>query len=78
MMTACSESQPTAGTDAHAVSEEASRAIMEDVDAAQFQRLMVELDGALLLDVRRVQIKTPRWAHEHIDFKVGKRPVTIP
>ena len=61
-MTACSESQPTAGTDAHAVSEEASRAIMEDVDAAQFQRLIVELDGALLLDVR-----TPEeWAQGHL------------
>ena len=62
MMTACSESQPKAGTDAHAVSEEASRAIMEDVDAAQFQRLMAELDGALLLDVR-----TPEeWAEGHL------------
>ena len=35
---------------------------MEDVDAAQFQRLMVELDGALLLDVR-----TPEeWAEGHL------------
>ena len=62
MMTACSESQPTAGTDTHVVSEEATRAIMEDVDAAQFQRLIAELDGALLLDVR-----TPEeWAEGHL------------
>ncbi|MGB1347866.1 MAG: rhodanese-like domain-containing protein [Flavobacteriales bacterium] len=62
MMTACSESQPTAGTDAHVHSEEATRAIMEDVDAAQFQRLIAELDGALLLDVR-----TPEeWAEGHL------------
>ena len=62
MMTACSEPQPTAGTDNHVVSEEATRAIMEDVDAAQFQRLIAELDGALLLDVR-----TPEeWAEGHL------------
>ena len=62
LMTACSKSQPTAGGDGHAVSETATDAVMEDVDAAQFQRLMVELDGALLLDVR-----TPEeWAEGHL------------
>lgn len=62
MLTACSESQPAAGTATRAVSEQATLAIMEDVDAAQFQRLIVELEGALLLDVR-----TPEeWAEGHL------------
>ena len=61
-MTACFESQPTAGTDTHAVAEEAKSAVMEDVDAVQFQRLIVELDEALVLDVR-----TPgEWAEGHL------------
>ena len=70
MMTACSESQPTAGADAHAVSEEASRAIMEDVDAAQFQQLLAELDGALLLDVRTQK-------NGRKDTLLGRRTKTI-
>lgn len=62
LMTACSESQPTAGGDGHTVSETAADAVMVDVDAAQFQRLMAELDGGLLLDVR-----TPEeWAEGHL------------
>ena len=62
LMIACSESQPTAGSEGHAVSKTATKAVMEDVDAAQFQRLMSELDGALLLDVR-----TPEeWAEGHL------------
>lgn len=62
MLTACSESQPAAGTTTQAVSEQATLAIMEDVDATQFQRLIAELEGALLLDVR-----TPEeWAEGHL------------
>ena len=68
MMTACSESQPTAETDTHAVSEKATSAVMEDVDAVQFQRLIAELDGALVLDVR-----TPEeWAEGHLDGAAHK------
>lgn len=68
LMAACSESQPTPGSDGHTKVEMATKAVMKDVDAAQFQRLMAELDGALLLDVR-----TPEeWEEGHLEGAAHK------
>jgi rhodanese-related sulfurtransferase len=61
-MTSCSEAQPTPDSDAPGASATTTKAVIKDVSAEEFQRLIAELEEGLLIDVR-----TPdEWAEGHL------------
>jgi phage shock protein E len=72
LATGCSQAQPSrdaAANVAHAEpTPQTAKALVKDVSLAEFNRLLAELDGALLLDVR-----TPEeWAEGHLEGAAHK------
>ena len=62
LMISCLEAPPTAVSDATEASATTTKAVIKDVSAAEFQRLIADLDKGLLIDVR-----TPEeWAEGHL------------